>query len=86
MSERPQVDLPEGGSRPIFAPREAADRVDSLPEQPRNLAEEVWSDWVFALDAIALANAKDGVGGEINVEQNLALGRILTALGEQRAA
>ena len=86
LSERPQVELPEGGARPIFAPRASADRVDSLPEQPRNLAEEVWSDWVFALDAIALANAKDGVGGEINVEQNLALGRILTALGEQRAA
>ena len=79
-TDRPQVQTPDGGTRPIFVSRKGANSVDSLPAQPRNVAEEVWSDWVFALDAVFVANAKDGVGGEINVEQNLALGKILGAL------
>ncbi|MHA6262504.1 virulence factor SrfC family protein [Arenibacterium sp. CAU 1754] len=79
-SERPRVQTPEGDSRAIFTRPPASDTVDDLPAQPRNLAEEMWSDWVFALDAVFEANAKDGVGGEINIEQNIALGRILGAL------
>ena len=78
--KRPQVDTPEG-PRPVFARPAPADSVDTLPQHPRNVAEETWSDWVFALDALFAANARDGVGGEVNVEQNLALGRILGALG-----
>ena len=78
-SERPMVE-DDGGTRPVFATRGAADTVDTLPAQPRPVAQAMWSDWVFALDALFTANAKDGVGGEINVEQNLALGRILGAL------
>ncbi len=83
--DRPQVQTPDGNSRPIFQHAPAADTVDDLPAQPRAVAHQVWTDWVFALDAAFVANAKDGIGGEINVEQNLRLGQILAAL-DGRAA
>lgn len=85
-SERPQVETPDGGTRPVFADRAAADQVENLPAQPRPVAEEKWTDWVFALDAMFVANAKDGTGGEINIEQNLRLGQILTELSGQPSA
>lgn len=84
--DRPQVQTPDGGNRAIFSAPPAADSVDDLPATPRAMAEQIWSDWVFALDAVALANAKDGVGGEINIEQNLRLGQILASLPGPRAA
>ncbi|TMV12738.1 virulence factor SrfC family protein [Arenibacterium halophilum] len=79
-SQRPQVQDANGGTRPVFRARPAHDTVDGLPPQPRNMAETMWTDWVFALDAMFQANAKDGAGGEIDIEQNLALGRILAQL------
>ncbi|GGH21311.1 hypothetical protein SAMN05444007_102443 [Cribrihabitans marinus] len=79
--DRPQVRTADGGHRPIFARNGAHDTVADLPERPRPVAEEVWTDWVFALDALFVANAKDGLGGQLNLEQNLRLGRILDALG-----
>lgn len=84
-AERPQVRGQDGDSRPIFQRPPASDDVDDLPVQPRAVAEQVWTDWVFALDAVFVANAKDGAGGEINIEQNLRLGRILAALQGQGA-
>lgn len=81
--KRPQVEGADGNSRAIFARRPGADRVDTLPAQPRAMAEAYWTDWVFALDAVFEANARDGAGGEINIDQNLALGRILGALKGQ---
>ena len=80
-SDRPQVENNDGTSRAIFARRPASESVDTLPAQPRAMAEAAWTDWVFALDAVFGANARDGAGGEINIEQNLALGRILATLG-----
>ena len=66
--------------------RAPSDTVDDLPTQPRAMAEEVWTDWVFALEALFVANAKDGLGGQINVDQNLRLGRILSDLvGQARS-
>ena len=79
-NQRPQVQDTNGTARPVFRPRPAHDSVDSLPPQPRSMAETMWTDWVFALDAMFQANAKDGTGGEIDIEQNLALGRILAGL------
>ncbi|MEP3333902.1 virulence factor SrfC family protein [Sedimentitalea sp.] len=84
--DRPQVQTPDGESRAIFSAPTAADSVDDLPATPKATAEQMWTDWVFALDAVALANAKDGVGGEINIEQNLRLGQILASLTGSRAA
>lgn len=84
-AERPQVNTPDGGTRPIFAPRAVSDSPDNLPEQPLATAEALWTDWVFGLDALFEANAKDGIGGEIDVDRNLALGRILGALEGQAA-
>ena len=78
-SERPKVQTATG-LRPVFTEVESHDSVDTLPSRAANVAEATWSDWVFALDALFVANAKDGAGGEIDIEQNLALGRILGAL------
>ncbi|MFC3117672.1 virulence factor SrfC family protein [Jhaorihella thermophila] len=85
-SERPHVDQPDGGRRPVFADRPESDSADDLPSRPRPVAEDYWSDWVFALDALFEANAKDGVGGEIDIDQNLALGEILAGLEARRTA
>lgn len=84
-SERPQVEMPDGSTRPIFVRPPASETADDLPAQPRAVAEELWTDWVFGLDALFEANAKDGIGGEIDIEQNLRLGRILAALDGQAA-
>jgi hypothetical protein len=77
---RPQVPTPDGGTRPVFSARAGSDSVDDLPEPPRATATEMWSDWVFALEALFEANARDGLGGDIDIDQNLALGRILAGL------
>lgn len=83
-ADRPQVQNGDGTSRAIFARAAGAESVDTLPAQPRAMAEAAWTDWVFALDAMFAANARDGTGGQINIEQNLALGRILAALPGRR--
>jgi len=83
--KRPQVEGEDGSARAVFAHRPGADRVDTLPALPRAMAEAYWTDWVFALDAVFAANARDGAGGEVNIDQNLALGRILGALAGQPA-
>lgn len=79
-ADRPTARGHDGEPRPIFQSGNASDTVDDLPSMPRPTAQSYWTDWVFALDAMFEANAKDGTGGEINIEQNLALGRILNAL------
>lgn len=85
LSERPTVEDGQGGTRPIFVGSPGADEADSLPQTPKPAAEQMWSDWVFGLHALFVANAKDGAGGEVNVEQNLALGAILGAVAETGA-
>ncbi|MFK7754133.1 MAG: virulence factor SrfC family protein [Sedimentitalea sp.] len=84
-SERPQVET-EAGPRPIFLPKAGSDKADGLAALPKPTAEEMWTDWVFALDAVFVANAKDGAGGEVNIEQNLRLGAILGGLNGQASA
>lgn len=79
-AERPQVPGKDGETRAVFVHAPGAESVDTLPVQPRAMAEAAWTDWVFALDALFAANARDGAGGEVNIEQNLALGRILSAI------
>ncbi|TDX33621.1 virulence factor SrfC family protein [Rhodovulum visakhapatnamense] len=80
-AQRARVELPEGGSRPVFAPRPGAEDADGLPPEPRPTAEETWTDWVFALDAMFVANAKDTDAGTVNIAQNLRLGEILADFG-----
>ncbi|WP_425043965.1 virulence factor SrfC family protein [Primorskyibacter sp. S87] len=79
-ADRPVVEMPDGSSRATFAPRPVSEDIRDLPMHPRPLAEEHWTDWAFALDALFVANAKDGAGNEINIDQNLALGAILAEL------
>lgn len=78
--DRPVVSLADGATRPVFLPRARSDRADDLPATPRPIVTDYWVDWVFALEAMFIANAKDGDNGEINIEQNLKLGRILQGL------
>ncbi len=79
-SQRPKIELADGEHRLIFAAAETSDNADDLPAQPSPVGERVWTDWVFGLDALFVANAKEGLGGQVNIDQNLRLGRILTAL------
>ncbi len=81
LDARPVVELGEGRHRPIFAPRPEVDTAMNLPAEPRAAATETCSDWVYALDLMFADNARDTDAGEINIEQNLALGRILRGLG-----
>lgn len=71
------IDLGNGHSRQAFAPRRGADSADNLPQEPRASSADSWTDWVFALDAMFVANAKDGEGGAVNIEQNIRLGGVL---------
>jgi hypothetical protein len=82
---RPAVALPDGTTRPVFADRPTADSAEGLAETPRPVAAEVWTDWVHALEALFVDNARDGLGTRINIEQNLRLGRILAGLGGDRS-
>ncbi|WP_164660982.1 virulence factor SrfC family protein [Tropicibacter sp. Alg240-R139] len=81
--KRPKVEMSDGQTRAIFAPQTPSDSVNDLPAQPRAMAEEIWTNWVFAIEALFVDNAKDGLGGQINVDQNLRLGRILSELAGQ---
>lgn len=74
------IDLGNGESRAAFAHRQGADSAASLPEMPRPAAADSWTDWVFALDALFVENAKDGEAGTVNIEQNIRLGSVLAAL------
>ena len=78
--DRPVVEMPGGEARPVFAPRPEVDSAMTLPAEPRPAAEETWTDWVYALDVLFTGNARDTDTGEINIEQNLALGRVLRGL------
>lgn len=85
-ADRPVVDLPDGSSRRVFPERPDFDNADALPADPRAAAEDTWTDWVYALDALMVANAKDTEAGEVNIEQNLMLGQILSGLTPDGAA
>ena len=85
-AERPLVENGEGATRRAFAPRTASDTAFDLPTQQRRAAEEHWTDWVFMLEALFVANAKDTEAGTVNIEQNLALGRVVKGLARDEFA
>ncbi len=78
--KRPLIELPDGTTRRAYEPRQSYDGADNLPPQPRNAAQDLWTDLVFALDAMFVANAKASGGADVDIEQNLRLGGILTNL------
>ena len=78
--ERPRIQLPEGQNRALFRAHAASDLCDDLPAQPRRVAEELWTDWVFALEDLFRRNAADAEGGTVNIENNHRLGEILARL------
>ncbi|KRA52997.1 virulence factor SrfC family protein [Devosia sp. Root635] len=82
--DKPSVPLPDGSARIVFEPRHHSETADDLPALGRPAAEEFWTDWVFALDAMFEANARDTGNGKINIEQNLRIGKIIRGLdGEE---
>jgi len=78
--ERPMVEDVNGVARPAFTARVSFDTADSLPATMHDCAFDHASDWAFALEAIFVANAKDGDAGTVDIAQNLLLGAVLTAL------
>ena len=80
VDQRPSVTFADGTSRKVFEPRQGFDSADNLPPVQRAAGEDLWTDWVFSLHALFAANAKDGDAGEVNIEQNLKLGEILSRL------
>ena len=85
-AERPIVEDVNGVARPAFTPRPAADTADTLPAAMHDCAFDHASDWAFALEALFVANAKDGDAGTVDIEQNLALGAVLNALRDKDLA
>lgn len=78
---RPKVDLGDGQKRSVFAARPSAQHAFDLPETGRTTAEDYWTDWVFSLDALYEANARDVGKGNVNRDQNMRIGKIIKELG-----
>lgn len=84
--ERPSIEMQDGTTRQVFVGHSASDTAFDLPQEQRAAAVEFWTDWVYTLEALLVGNAKDGDAGEINIEQNMAIGRVVGALDGQAAA
>ncbi|MEM9577287.1 MAG: putative virulence factor [Pseudomonadota bacterium] len=84
--DRPEIDLGDGTSRKAFAPHATSDTATDLPQEQRAATEAYWTDWVYTLEALFVGNAKDGDAGEINIEQNMAIGRVVGGLERAEAA
>ncbi|WP_282061639.1 putative virulence factor [Roseobacter litoralis] len=84
--DRPVIELQDGNSRMAFEARPASDTAFDLPQEQRAAAEDFWTDWVYMLEALFVGNAKDGDAGEINIEQNMAIGRVVNGLDAEQAA
>jgi hypothetical protein len=74
---RPQVGFDDGASAPVFLARAIRFDLADLPAAPEREAERYWTDWITTLYALFEANAKDGLGGDFDQEENARLGRIL---------
>ncbi len=77
---RPVIDGPDGERRVVFEPRAYSDTAFDLPETQRAATEAFWTDWVYMLETLLVENAKDGDAGSINIEQNIAIGKVVGAL------
>uniref|UniRef100_UPI0024951623 virulence factor SrfC family protein n=1 Tax=Roseobacter litoralis TaxID=42443 RepID=UPI0024951623 len=84
--DRPVIGLQDGNSRMAFEARPASDTAFDLPQEQRAAAEDFWTDWVYMLEALFVGNAKDGDAGEINIEQNMAIGRVVNGLDAEQTA
>ena len=85
-ASRPVIETPDGETRAAFAPRSHSDTAFDLPETQRAATEAFWTDWVYMLEALLIGNAKDGDAGDINIEQNIAIGKVVGALENNSAA
>jgi hypothetical protein len=84
LRDRPQVNLPDGSSRPVFVPRTGADDALDLPMQPRPIGLDLATDLAFGIEAVFLANARDVEGGERDIVQNRRIGDVLSGLRSLR--
>ncbi len=85
-ASRPVIQMPDGETRMVFASRVHSDTAFDLPETQRAAAEAFWTDWVYMLEALLIGNAKDGDAGDINIEQNIAIGKVVGALESNSTA
>ena len=85
-ADRPLIEMSDGTTRRAFDPHPTSDTAFDLPAKQRPAAEEFWTDWVYMLETLFVANAKDGDAGQINIEQNMAIGRVIGGLDGERAA
>jgi hypothetical protein len=77
MNERPQALSSDGVSRPIYAPREAADSASDFHVPVLDHHYEHLVDWMYALHDLIECNVKSVDGLSFDVEQNARLGGIL---------
>lgn len=82
-ADRPVIELPDGSKRPAFVPKPTSNSSFDLPLLQRASAEETWTDWVYMLDTLFVGNAKDTASGEIDIEQNMAIGEVITDLSDK---
>lgn len=84
-ASRPVIEMTDGETLKAFAPHAHSDTAFDLPETQRAATEEFWTDWVYMLETLLIGNAKDTDAGDINIEQNIAIGKVVGALESNSA-
>ena len=83
--QRPQVE--DGGqARPVFAPRPIAHDARGLGPEPSPYTDTFITDWAFAFVQLVRDNATDNQGRNVDLEQNLRLGKLIRDLRGMDAA
>ena len=77
---RPTAVDAEGNERPVFAPPPIRHDAGGLGERPLPFADDLVTDWVFALFRLFEDNAQSEVGAVADPEQNRRLGSLLERL------
>jgi hypothetical protein len=75
---RPRAPTADGRSLAVFAERKAANGAREISLEPSNQQYDALSEWMYAFHQMVEDNAKSIDGLDINIEQNLKLGSILS--------
>jgi hypothetical protein len=77
--QRPKVEDGEQ-SRPVFAPRPIAHDARALGPEPTPYTDTFITDWAFAFVQLVRDNATDNQGQNVDLEQNLRIGKLIEGL------
>jgi hypothetical protein len=77
---RPKAMDANGNERPVFAPRPITHDAAGLGERPAPFADDLVTDWAFALFRLFEDNAQSEVGAVPDPEQNNRLGALIERL------